>query len=409
MKGKITKRAVDALKFKGKDDILWDDDLPRFGVKVYPTGRKVYVVQYRSGGRSRQIKIDDHGLITPDQARQKATVLLGQVSDGKDPAETKAVAKTIPTVAETVEKFFAEHVASKNKPRTYEEYMKLATNIIVPQLGKYRIDAIQRSHVAKLHNNLKETPYQGNRALALLSKFFNWCEMIGLRPDRSNPCLHVPRYHEMSRESLLSDADVARLWQALMDADRDGTASLHAVAALKLLFLTGCRLNEILTLTWDEVDFEGKALRLTDAKTIKVKSATGTKKVVPLHAQALELLASLPRVEGNSHVIVGKVDGHCMVNLGKPWRRIRSAAGLPALRIHDLRHNFASTAAMAGLSLPLIARMMGHTQTATTNKYAHFSDDPVRQGMDRMGDRLMAATTNTPDTDNVFEIRKSHG
>ncbi|MBF0184680.1 MAG: tyrosine-type recombinase/integrase [Magnetococcales bacterium] len=394
MQGKITKRMVDALQAGDKDEYVWDSDLAGFGLKITPAGRKIYLVQYRVAGRTRRVTIGPHGPVTPDQARAEASKLLGQVASGQDPAETRAAAKTVPTLAEAMERFFTEHAESKNKPRTVTEYRKLANGVILPQLGAYRIDAITRSQVAKLHHEQRETPYQGNRALALLSVVFNWMEAVGLRPDHSNPTLHVKRYKEQKRERMLSDDDLARLGQAITEAEQGG-ASPHAIAAIRLLVLTGARLNEILTLKWAEVDFQSGALRLSDSKT-------GAKSVA-LNPPALELLATIPRLEGNDHVIAGKIAGHSMVNINRSWRAIREAAGMPTLRIHDLRHAYASVGASMGMSLPVIGKLLGHTQTQTTARYAHLSDDPLKKATRMIGERIQAAMEGKS-TDNVIPL-----
>ena len=399
MQGKISKRAVDAIAPGTADQFLWDTDLKGFGLKVTTAGKRVYILQYRRDGRLRRYTIGVHGVLTPDQARQEASRLLGMVAAGQDPAEQKAEAKAVPTVTETIERFFVEHVTTKNKPTTVTSYRKLANAIIIPQLGKYRIDAIQRSHIAKLHHGLQKTPYQANRVLALLSKMLNWCEMIGLRPDRTNPVLHVQRFREEKRERLLSDAELARLGQALAEAEQSG-ASPYAVTALRLLILTGARLGEILSLRWNEVDFQHGVLRLGDSKT--------GAKPIPLNAPALALLSTLSRIEGNPFVIVGKIEGHCMVNISKPWRAIRANAGLETLRIHDLRHAFASVGASMGMSLPVIGKLLGHTQAATTARYAHLSDDPLQKATALIGAHINAAMQGNG-TNNVTPLRSNQG
>ncbi|MBF0400827.1 MAG: tyrosine-type recombinase/integrase [Magnetococcales bacterium] len=406
---KLAKRTVDAAQPGEQDVFLFDSDLTGFGLKVTPTGRKVYLVQYRINGAKRRVTIGVHGSPwTPEQARQEAARLLGLVANGKDPAEAKAMAKTIPTVAEVVERFFTEHVNAKNKPSTFAEYRRQADKIIIPQLGKYRIDAIQRSHIAKLHHGMQKTPYTANRVVALLSKMFNWCEMVGLRPDRTNPVLHIQKYREEKRERLLSDSELARLGQALADAERSGKASPYAVTAIRLIILTGARLGEILSLRWDEVDFQHGALRLSDSKTATTTGTASGAKAIPLNPPALELLSSLPRIEGNPHVIVGKIEGHAMVNINKPWRAIRANAGLETLRIHDLRHAFASVGASMGMSLPVIGKLLGHTQAATTQRYAHLSDDPLQKATALIGEHIAAAMKGS-EVDNIIPLRSNQG
>ncbi|MBF0183721.1 MAG: tyrosine-type recombinase/integrase [Magnetococcales bacterium] len=395
MQGKITKRMVDALQAGDKDEYVWDSDLAGFGLKVTPAGRKVYLVQFRVAGRTRRVTIGTHGVVTPDQARQEAIKLLASVTAGKDPAAIKAAAKAVPTVAEVVERFFAEHVATKNKASTIFEYRRQADRVIIPRLGKHRIDAIQRSHISSLHNAMKATPYQANRVMALLSKMFNWAELVGLRPDRSNPTLHIQKYREAKRESLLNDEQLARLGQAITEAEQSGAASPYTVAAIRLLIFTGARLGEIRTLRWEDVDLQRAVLRLPDSKT-------GAKSIT-LNPPAMELLSSLPRAEGNPFVIVGKVNGHCMVNINKPWRAIREAAELPTLRVHDLRHVFASIGVGMGMGLPIVGKLLGHTQAATTARYAHLASDPLQRASAQIGEHLKAAMEGKS-SDNVIPL-----
>ena len=230
---------------------------------------------------------------------------------------------------------------------------------------------------------MQDKPYQANRTVAMLSKFFNWTEKLGLRPDGSNPCRHVEKYREAKRERFLSEAELARLGEALRAAETDKTASPWVIAAIRLLTLTGARLSEVLTLRWDYVDFDRATIRLPDSKT--------GAKTLHLNAPALEVLSAIPRLEDNPHVICGERKGAHLVNIQKPWRRIRKAAGLNDVRIHDLRHSFASVAAAGGMSLPLIGALLGHSQPATTARYAHLSSDPLRAASDAIAGRIAGA------------------
>ena len=232
------------------------------------------------------------------------------------------------------------------------------------------------------------TPYQANRVLALLSKVFNLAERWGLRPDGSNPCRHVERYPEKRRERYLSAEELARLGEVLTEVERASEEPASAIAAIRLLILTGCRRNEVLSLRWEEVDFERSLLLLADSKT--------GRKAVPVGAPTLALLAELPRLEGNPHVLPGEKAGAHFVGLAKVWQRIRKQAGLEDVRVHDLRHSFASVGAGAGLSLPIIGKLLGHTQAATTQRYAHLAADPVRQAADRISEEIAAAMSGKP-------------
>jgi integrase len=382
----ITKRTVDAANPASKDTYLWDAELSGFALKVTPTGRKVYLVQYRLGGRkgrTRRVTIGQHGELTPTVARSEAKRLLGEIALGRDPASDRDKAKADRTLAAVLDQFMAEHVASKRKASTAREYQRIAKLYVVPRLGRRPISDIKRQDIAKLHHELAGKPYQANRTLALLSKFFNWAEKHGLRPDGSNPCRHIEKYRESRRERFLSEAELARLGDALREAERDNLATPWAIAAIRLLIFTGARLSEILTLQWDHVDADHGLLLLPDSKT--------GKKAIRLNTPAREVLESVPRLDGNPFVICGERPGQHLVNLQKPWRRIRKAAGLDDVRIHDLRHSFASVGASSGQSLIVIGKMLGHSQPATTARYAHLADDPVKAASDAVGARIAAA------------------
>jgi len=383
---RIEKRTVDSARTSDRDSYLWDQKLKGFGLKVTPAGRKVYLVQYRLGGRkgrTRRVTIGPHGKLTPDQARKEAKRLLGEVSAGRDPAEARDKAKATHALGPVFDQFIAEHVETKLKPQSAREYRRIGRLYILAALKNRLVSDVKRSDVARLHHAMRDKPYQANRTLALLSKFFNWCERHGLRPDGSNPCRHVEKYKEHKRERFLSEAELARLGEALRVEEASETASSWVIAAIRLLALTGARLSEILTLKWDQVDFEGQQLRLADSKT-------GPKSIY-LNPPALEVLANIDRLEGNPYVICGDKAGAHLVNLQKPWRRIRAAAQLDDVRLHDLRHSFASVAAGGGTSLPVIGALLGHTQPQTTQRYAHLSADPLKDASDKVGKRIAAA------------------
>ncbi len=384
---KITKRTVDAAKPGNKDAYLWDDELTGFALKVTPAGRKVYLVQYRIGGRAgrtRRLTIGAHGAITADQARSEAQAALRQVARGEDPAAAKDKRKGSQSVSALLEQFLAEHAEARLKPRSATEYRRLVTKLVPASMLRKPVIEADRTDLARLHHSLRETPYQANRLLAVLSKFFNWCERNGFRPDYSNPARHVQKYKEDKRKRYLSEKELADLGTALHHAEQQGEEDVYVIAAIRLLVLTGARLNEILTLRWDHVDLEGQCLRLEDSKT--------GAKVVYLNPAALEVLAALPRIEGNPHVICGRKEGSHLVNLQKPWQRIREAAGLSDVHLHDNRHSFASFAVASGMSLPLIGALLGHSQPQTTARYAHLADDPLKAAVKVVGSKLGAVS-----------------
>ncbi len=393
MLAKISKRTVDALKPGATDRFLWDTELKGFGLKVTPAGSKVYILQYRKGGRVRidggassarwhptkRVTIGHHGALTPEQAREKARALSGAVTSGGDPAALVAAEKHAPSVADLAQRFLAEHVATKTKPSTATEYRRVLETIILPAIGGKRVRDVTRADVSRLHHTHRDTPYAANRALAILSKMFTLAEKWGERPDGSNPSRHVEKYSERKRERMLSADEFARLADALKEPGRPP----YVVAAIKLLIFTGARLSEVLGLRWEWIDFERGEARLPDSKT--------GAKTLHLPAPALAVLADLPRMAGNPFVIVGHIKGAHLVNIEKPWRAIRKSAGLHDVRIHDLRHAFASVAASSGMGLPIIGKMLGHTQAATTLRYAHLASDPVKAAATAVAGQIAAA------------------
>ena len=392
MQGKITKRTVDALRAAadGREVVLWDSEIKGFGVRVR-RGVKTYVLQYRVGGGRdaplRKLTIGKHGSPwTADEARAEARRLLGLVAHGKDPAGAKAAAKAAPTVSELAQRFLTEHVEAKRKPWTAREYRRLLDHVILPALGSKRAVDLTRQDVTRLHHARRATPTEANRALAVLSTMMNLAERWGERADGSNPCRHVGKYPERRRERFLSAQELARLGDVLAGYPRGRrmeTACGYHAAAIKLLVFTGARLGEVLSLQWQWIDWERGKARLPDSKT--------GAKTLHLPPPALAVLAELPRVEGNPHVIVGGKTGAALVNLEKPWRAIRKAAGLDDVRLHDLRHSFASTAASGGMGLPIIGKMLGHTQAQTTQRYAHLASDPVKAAAATVAGKIEAA------------------
>ena len=378
----ISKRTIGKLPVGDKEAVYWDRDLPGFGVRVYPNGTKVYVVQTRVGGKSKRITVDRHGVISPDQARRKAAQMIARIKAGEDPKPNAAKKATSPTVAELAQRYLVEHVEVRCKPRTVEACRWLVKKFVLPDLGDIAIAEVRREHITDLHHKHRNTPYQANRILEVVRKMFNLAEAWGLREDGSNPCRHVQKYTEKKRERFLTEAEFHRLGQVLNEIEAEEPENLASVTAIRLLMLTGCRLNEIQTLRWEDVDLEAAELRLRDTKT--------GARMVPLSNAAISVLSTLPRKGNNPWVIVGKKPGAHLTDIQKPWRRIRSRAALDDVRIHDLRHSFASKALALGESLPMIGKLLGHTQVQTTARYAHLANESVKASGSRVGDSIGA-------------------
>ena len=374
---KITKRAVDALTGQERERVVWDDDLKGFGVRVHPSGRKVYIVKTRYRGRVIKMTIGPHGAVAPSNARVRAAEIITDARSGKNPAGRNTDA---PTMIALGKRFLKEYVSTHCKPSTAEEYRRSVKLFIDPRIGRYRVPDIQRSDIAALHHDMRDTPYQANRTLGVLSKMFNLAELWDLRPDGSNPCRHVKRFREEKRERFLSDVEYQRLGAALKAIEVDGSETASAIAAVRLLMLTGCRLSEIQKLLWEHVDLGASELRLPDTKT--------GAKVVYLGDPAIAVLERIDRRDGNPWVIAGRKPGSHLTDLQHPWRRIRARAELDDVRIHDLRHSFASGGLLVGEGLPMIGKLLGHTQVQTTARYAHLANDPVKSAANRIASRI---------------------
>lgn len=232
------------------------------------------------------------------------------------------------------------------------------------------IKDVTRQDVAQLHHGLRKIPTSANKLLAILSKFFNWCEKFGYRSDHTNPCRHVEKYKERPRQRFLSPQEQGRLWDALNSAEKNGTATIYSKNAIRVISLTGARLREILNLKWTYVDLERMVLNLPTSKT--------GAKTIYLNNMAAEIIAQVPIQCENEYVFCGKRAGEPIKELQKAWQRIRSSADLEDVRIHDLRHTFASVAVQSGMSLPLIGALLAHSQPRTTARYAHLAADPLK-------------------------------
>jgi integrase len=375
---KITTRTVDALK---AGEVVWDNQLAGFAVRRQRRDR-VYVLKTRVGARQRWFTIGKHGTWTVDKARREARAILGEIDRGRDPATKRDADSKAPTMAKAVERFLKEEIDAKRRPRTAAYYRDLWQRLAEPVLGKLKVVDVRFRDVADLHYKLREKRVTANRTVLFLSSFFSWCERHGLREKATNPAVGVEKFKERSRERFLSGRELGRLGIALARAERKQRETPWALAAIRLLIFTGMRRNEVLGLRWQHVNTEKAMLTLPESKT--------GFRTVYLSAPALTVLTSMPRIAQNPFVIVGKKAGRHLVNLRKPWKRICKVARLNDVRLHDLRHSFASVGASGGISLPIIGRLLGHTQGATTERYSHLSADPVRAANEAMGSQIAA-------------------
>ena len=365
---KITQRSAIALPITGQSYVEWDDETKGFGVRVNADGTRSYIAKYRVGARQKKATIGRVDVMKAEAARKAALKLMTAANDGVDVVEMEKASERAPTINDVADKFTDEFIPYHLKPSTQADYLRTIRLFIRPSLGKEKVADLARREIAAFHQSLSSTPFQANRVLGTLSVMLAQAEIWGMRPEGINPCLRVKRFKERKRERFLSSAEMGRLAKAL---EEEAATALMAATAFRLLIITGCRLGEIQKLKWRCVDFEREEIRLDDSKT--------GQRTVYLSPQGIELLKAVPRVPGNPYVIVGDEPGAHLTDLQRPWRRVRKRAGLNDVRIHDLRHTFAANAAASGLSLPMIGKLLGHTQAQTTARYAHLAADPVRR------------------------------
>lgn len=373
---KLTKTVCDQAKPQEKPYFVWDSELRGFGLQVLPSGVKSFVLQYRLAGRSHRKTLGRYGVLTVDQARKLALRSLAAVAEGKDPLE--AGKKTRTTFRAFAAKFLAEYVPTL-KPTTQREYRRLLQDVLIPALGGKDLDKVARADVARLHHEQRERPAQANKTLAVLSRLLSVAEKWGYLPEgHPNPCRSLERYKEEKRTRYLSAEELRRLGEVLAKYEPICPAQ---VLAVRLLLLTGCRLNEVLKLRWEDIDLQQGIFHLREAKT-------GSREVI-LSEPALRLLREADNT--SEWVCPGRLPSKPLTNISKFWRRICQEAEITNARLHDLRHTHASFAVSRGLSLYVTGALLGHKQPTTTARYSHLASDPIRQAANLVGEEIASA------------------
>ena len=365
-----------------EDGITWDTEVTGLGVRVGESGSKTFILKYRIGkGRDAQVRkptlgrAEELGIF---QARKIAKDWKAVAASGVDPMRSVFEEATAPTVAKMCEDYLTVH-APQLRASTVKADRSRIENRILPRIGRHRVKDITSRDIQDLHRAMSDTPYEANRTLALLSKMFSLAVGWGWI-DRS-PTKGVQKYQEEGRERYLSRDELARLSDALDAYTACGDPDRQVAAdAIRLIVLTGARKNEVLAATWDQFDL---------AAGVWTKPSSHTKQKrkhrVPLSAPALAVLHATKERQGDDgyYICTGTVDGR-RGDIKSAWELIRQAAGIEDVRVHDLRHTYASILVSGGVSLPVIGQLLGHTQQATTARYAHLSDDPLRAATNRV-------------------------
>jgi integrase len=401
---KLGKRTLDNLPQVTKRTTFFDTELTGFGLRVFPSGARSWIIEYRpgAGGRAvskRRMVIGTSRTLTPDQARTQAAALLAKVKLGADPARERSDGRKADDVRDLLARFMDDHVRAKRKIRTVKLFDGYIKNHIEPALGLRKAPALARADVERLHKTVgKVNPVTANRVIALISAVYAYGLRAGLLPKGTvNPALGIEKFREQNRERFLTEPELLRLGDAIREAETTGIERLeskskhaskkpiaigpHAAAAIRLLIFTGARLREILDLKWDHVDLQRGLLFLPDSKT--------GKKTIVLGGAALAILTSLKHV--GSYVIAGNDPEKPRADLQRPWALVSKRAGLAGLRLHDLRHSFASVGAGSGMGLPIIGKLLGHSNSKTTERYAHLAVDPVRRAADDISAQIAKA------------------
>jgi integrase len=383
-------------------ETIWDTEVRGFGVRRQRRN-PVFVLKTRIAGRQRFFTIGAHGKgWTVGTARREAERLLGLIAGGADPAHARDAAKLDPTMNTLFDRYLGEGCANK-KPSTLLRDRSRIDRHLRPLIGQIRLRNVTRATIERLMLDVTEGRTQRDvrtgprgrsivtggagaaiECAALLSSILTFAVRRGLRAD--NPVLGIELRRKKRRRYPNAD-ELARIGKTLVEMEQQG-ADPCGLTAIRFLCLSGCRKGEALGLQWGHVDFARGVLCLPDTKT--------GPRDIPIGLPALDLLRTLPRVADNPFVFTGRVSGRPLVGLQKIWERVRTAAGIDDLRLHDLRHGFASVGVNRGVSLALLQGLLGHTSPLTTSRYAHLQTDALRGEADGIAASISAALTPIP-------------
>lgn len=397
-KRKIGQRMIERLNPpKQGSRIEYDKEIPGFGIRVTGAGVKSFVLNYHVNGRERRITIGRWPEWSADAAREEALDLRKEINTGKDPLHERELKRAEGTVAELAKDYLERHAIPHKRQSSLRNDRQMLNNIILPRLGKLKVSAVGRRDIESLHHSFKATPYRANRVLSLLSTMFFLAGKWGMRAD--NPTKGIPRFHEDRRETWLTAEQLEKLEAALNSYPQQEAANV-----LRLLILTGSREGEVLGATWDQFD-------LQRGIWTKPSHHTKQKKIehVPLSKAALLVLTPMAEQKTSPYLFPGKAKGtaKARVSIRRPWVQVCKAADLaaevripgkrkelirykPTIRIHDLRHTYASHLVSRGTSLHIVGKLLGHTQAQTTQRYAHVADEALRSATNDFG-KMMSA------------------
>lgn len=396
---KLTKRFVDTVQIRDKDYVVWDDELPGFGLRVFASGKRSYVIQYRAAGRSRRYAIGLHGVWTPETARKEARVQLGKVAQGENPAEERQLDRNAMTVKELAEQYIkameSRLIMGKGgrpkRPSTVYVNIGQLRGHILPLIGKRRVQDLTKAEVTKMMNDViagktravrKTGKKRGvsvlrggrgtaSKCVGLTGSMLTYAISMGIVEHNVAHGIRKPK--DQVRDRRLSEDEYRLLGTMLRKAGEDPELA-PTVAITRLLALTGCRRGEIISLKWSEVDFENSCLRLADSK-----EGASTR---PVGLPVLEILEERRKAIAGEHVFPGTRGSETFGSFPNQWSRIFGGPELPDFTAHILRHSFASTANDLGFTESTIAALVGHATGSITSKYIHSLDSVLTMAAD---------------------------
>jgi len=383
MTGKLTKRFIDSIDVPEEDGQIFvrDTALPGFGMRI-TRGMKTFILERRIRGRSRRITIGPYGPLTVDDARDKAERMIGQIADGQDPAQERLDQKRELTLETLIALYRERHLPRKKSSKNDE----IQINAYLNTWKNRKLSAIRRKDIVDLHLKTGENhgQYAANRLISLLRKMFNLAKIWGIY-EGENPASGIEMFPEKKRERFVHPDELPRMMKALKSEK-----NFYIQAAFLICLLTGARKMEVLSMRWEDVNLEEGAWRIPETKA-------GRSHLIPLPSPAIDLLQKLPLVHDNPYVFPGRT-GH-LVNINKAWKRIRTEAKLEDVRIHDIRRTLGSWLAGSGASLPLIGKVLGHTQPSTTAIYARLDLEPVRAALESNAQRMLLVAGQAPESE----------
>ncbi len=383
---KLTKTAVDAAVPQRKDYELRDTVVPGFLMKVTPTGRKIFMLQYRTNsGARRKPAIGRFGELTVEQARSIARDWLADVRRGKDPSADKKSARNAPNVKELSDKFMEDYCKPKNRPGTIISNQGYINRHIVPSLGALKVTEVSRPDISGLITRMKKTPVTANRVLSCLHKMFNMAEIWGFREDGTNPCRHIPKYPETGKTRLITDHEVIRLFQYLDRADAQQLEHPFVTLAIRLQFAFAARMSEITSLEWKWIDFANRRVIWPDSKTGEISK--------PMSKDAFLLLSNAPRLGDSQYVIpaISRFDLPMSKYVySEHWKRILQRAKIPHVGTHGVRHRAATEIANSGVPVKVGMQLTAHKTVTQFMRYIHTEDEQVRAAAEEVATRRRA-------------------